>query len=812
MGFRVDSLWQDVRYAARRLAHAPMFTCTAVIVLALGVGVNTAFFSLVNGVLFRPLSVQNADRLVNVARTRGGAVNLDGGLDERRLERMKERRPTLVGNFFSVRNVFAAVESGGAAKRVMAEAVSGNYFETLGLRPLAGRLLLPEDDNAGAGGPAVLSARFWRREFGADPNVIGRPVRVSGAPLTVVGVAPEAFGGMTGPNILGADLWAPMNSLRPLLATANRGGVVLSVFGSLSATATISRADAEIRVLGAGIDPDDADIGLAVVAATQALMPTPLVRILSMLGVALLAISSVVLFIACANLSGLVLARASRRGTEVAIRLAIGADRRRILQMQMVETALLSTIAGAIGFGVAWSLTRALTLVPIPEIGGMVMRLNATPDLRVFGFALLAAAVTTMLVGWMPAARMAETDPLRAWSASGGGGGVTPRIRASTSRLVAFQFGGSLSLLLIASLFVRSATTAATYDAGIDMTHVVAARLDLRMQNIKDADGPVMFERLLSGATPPGVRAALASGVPIGGDGRQESLRVYGQATAYIAHTLVISRSFFEMFDLQIVNGRKFGEQDVIGQPRVAIVNEVVAADLWPGRNPVGQSVRIESMQDGPTAIVVGVVRETDLAERVGRDRRYILLPLAQNYTPRMALLVSGNHDAASLATTLKKVVASATPEVAVFDVKPLAAFIGIGATGAGFAAAAIGAIGLLGLFIAMVGLYGTVASVVGERTREFGIMRALGADAGHIRRLVLRDAIRMLALGMAPGFVLTFLLAGFLQSWLLGLPAHDPVTFIVVPMVMFAVGCCAALIPAHRASKTDPTAAIRHL
>lgn len=812
MGFSLDSLAQDVRYAARRLARAPMFTAVAVIVLALGVGVNTAFFSLVNGVLFRPLAVQNADRLVNVARTRGGVVNLDGGLDERRLQRIKERTPTLVGNFFSVHNIFAAVESGGAARHVMAEAVSGNYFETLGVRPLAGRLLQSEDEKVGVGGPAVLSARLWRREFGSDPQVIGRAVRVSGVPLTVVGVAPEDFGGMTGPNILGADLWAPINSLRPLFATANRGGVVFAVFGRLSATATISRADAEIRVLGAGIDPDDADIGLAVVAATKALMPTPLVRILSMLGVSLLAISSLVLFIACANLSGLVLARASRRATEVAVRLAIGADRRRILQMQIVETALLSAIAGAVGFGVAWGLTRALALVAIPEIGGMVMRLNATPDLRVFGFAFMAAAATTMLVGWMPAARMADTDPLRAWSASGGGGGVTPRVGASTSRLVAFQFGASLSLLLIASLFIRSATAAATYDAGIDMAHVVAARIDLRMQNIKDTDGALVFERLMAGSTPPGVRAALASGVPIGGDGRQESLRVYGQATAYVAHALVISRSFFEMFDLQLVNGRKFEAQDVAAQPRVAIVNEVVAADLWPGRNPVGQSVRIESMRDGPTVTVVGVVRETDLAERVARDRRYILLPLAQNYTPKMALLVSGNHDAAPLATTLKKVVMSATPEVAVFDVKPLAAFIGIGATGAGFAAAAIGAIGLLGFFIATVGLYGTVAYVVGERTREFGIMRALGADASHIRLLVLRDAIRMLALGMAPGFVITFLAAGFLQSWLLGLPAHDPVTFIVVPLAMFAVGCCAALIPAHRASKTDPTAAIRHL
>jgi len=508
-----------------------------------------------------------------------------------------------------------------------------------------------------------------------------------------------------------------------------------------------------------------------------------------------------------------VLARASRRATEVAVRMAVGASRQRILQMQMVETALLSAIAGVVGFGVAWALTRAAGLLPIPEIGGIVVQPNATPDLRVFCFALVAAAATTMLVGWMPAARMADTDPLRAWSASGGGGGVTPRMRASTHRLVAFQFGASLALLLVASLFVRSATTASTYNAGIDMAHVIAGRLNLRMQNIKETAGPVIFDRLMSAADAVGDgRAALATGVPIGGDGRQEALRVYGQATAYVTHSLVISQSFFQLFDLQLVSGREFSEQDVPGQPNVAIVNDVVAADLWPGRNPIGQSFGVSTMQPGPTVTVVGVVKETDRAARDRRDRRYIFLPLKQNYTWQISLFVSGNGEAASLTTRLKTLVASAAPEIAVFDVKPLAAFIGLASTGAGFAAATIGAIGLLGFFIAMVGLYGTVAYVVGERTREFGIMRALGADSGHIRRLVLRDAIRMLLFGMAPGFVVTFLLAGFLQSWLLGFPVHDPLTFMVVPLVMFVVGCGAALIPAHRASKVDPTNAIRHL
>jgi len=812
MHFTVETLWQNVRYAWRRLVTAPMFLCVAVIVLALGVGVNTAFFSVVNGVLLRNLSVPNIDQLVNIAASRHGDVDINMGLNERRLDRLRERKPMLIEDLLTVHNFQVAVESDGPAALLMGEAVSGDYFTALGLRPLAGRLLVAADDTAGAGGPVVVSARFWRRQFGADPDAIGRTVRASGLPLTIVGVAPDSFTGLTAPNILAADLWVPQNSVRPLLETSNtRSGLTFRMFARLKSGATLTRADAEMRTLGVGIDPNDADVGLALVRARKGLLPTQLATLQSMLGFILLALSSLVLFVACANLSGLVLARASRRATEIAVRLAIGADRRRILQMQMVETALLSTIAGFVGFGVAWSLTRAAGLLPIPEIGGMVVRINAAPDLRVFVFALFATAVTSMLVGSMPAARMADTDPLRAWSASGSGG-VTPRLRASTSRLVAFQFGASLSLLLIASLFVRSATAATTYDAGVAMDRIAAGRVNLRIQKIKDADGPAVFDRLLSGAMVPGTRASLASGVPIGGDGRREGLRVYGRAATYVTHALVVSPSFFQMFDLQIERGRAFTDADAPPEPSVAVVNEVVADDLWPGQNAIGQSFRVSTMENSPTVTVVGVVKATDHSVRDGLDRRYIFLPLRQHYTPQMTLLVSGSGDASALATRLRALVASAAPELAVFDVKPLTAFIGLGATGAAAAAITIGATGLLGFFIATVGLYGTVAYVVGERTREFGIMRALGAGASHIRRMVLRDAIRMLLWGMAPGFVVTFLSAGLLQSWLLGLPAHDPLTFAVVPLVMFLGGCLAALIPAHRAANVDPTNAIRHL
>lgn len=814
MGFSVDSLMRDVRYATRRLIAAPIFTGIAITTLALGVGVNTAFFSVINGVIFRPLPIAHADRLVSLAATDEGVVDNNRGLDELRLGRLVERGPKLVRDVFTVRNFQTALDIGGPASLVMGEAVSGNYFSALGLRPIAGRLLVPADDLAGANGPAVLSARVWTRDFGRDPAVVGRVVGLSGLRLTVVGIAPEGFTGMTIPNILSADVWAPQNSLRPLIETVNnpRGGLHFRVFARLADDATVVRADAEIRRLGVGIDPVDAASGTAVVAASQGLLPTQLATLQNLLGLGLVALSSLALFIACANLSSLVLARVSGRTTEIAVRMAIGAERRHLFRMQLVETSLLAGAAGLVGFGMAWGLTRLAGLLPIPEIGGMVMLIDAAPDLRVFFFALIAAGGTAILIGWAPAARIAETDPLRAWTSSGGASGSTPGVAASTRRLIAFQVGASLAMLLVATLFVRSATAATTYDVPVDMNRIAAGRLNLAVQKIDEAGGQVLFDRVLAARVPGVQLVAVTSGVPIAGGGKIEQLRVDGRLGGLLTHSLIVSPSAFDLLNVQLVRGRGFADTDVDGGQRVAMINDVVAADLWPGKDPVGRRFFLPTAGIKDSVVVVGVVAETDRTALDRRDRRYIFLPLKQNYAPQMTVLVSGDAGGAPMTANLKALIASAIPEAAVFDVKPLSAAIGLGATGLRFAAATIGAVGFLGFVIAMVGLYGTVSFVVSERTREFGIMRALGADARHIQALVLRDAIRMLMFGMIPGLVITFLLAGFLRSWLLGLPPHDAVTFVTVPLVMMIVGVVATLLPARRASRVDPMQAIRHL
>jgi predicted permease len=810
MAIAIESVGRDVRYALRRLARTPGFTCIAIVTLALGVGVNTAFFSVVNGVIFRPLPVARVDRLVNIAATEGGNLELNRGLDALRLSRLIERKPQFVRDFFTVHNFQTAFDTGGAASLVMGEAVSGNYFQALGLRPLAGRLLDAGDDLAGANGPVVLSAHVWARDFGRDPAAVGRVIGVSGIRLTVVGVAPDGFTGMTAPNIFTADLWAPQNSIVPLVETPGntRGGLHFRAFARLHESATMSRADAEMRRLGVGIDPADDAGGLAVVPASKGMLPVQLATLQAVIGTLLVALSSLVLLIACANLSGLVSTRVSGRTSEIAVRMAIGAERRHLVQMQLVETSLLAGGSGFVGFAFAWSLTRLAGLLPIPEMGGVVMRINATPDLRVFFFALLAAAGAAALVGWSPAMRAAEIDPMQAWSASGGTSGQTRRGSAATTRLIAFQVGASLAMLLVATLFVRSAIAAASYDVDVDLARITGGHVNLAVQKIPDARGSAVFERLLAANTPDGQALALASGVPIAGNGRLEKIRVDGQLSGLVTHSLVVSPNVFAVLRIQLVQGRTFTDRDAAGSPNVAVVNETLASDLWPGKDPIGRSFSIPTSGSAGAVTVVGIVRESDHTAMDRRDRRYMFLPLRQNYLPQMTVLTAGNSSEA--ADRLKAAVASATPEVAVFDVKPLAALIGFAVTGSRFAAATIGAAGLLGFVIAMVGLYGTVSFVVGERTREFGIMRALGADGRHIQMLVMRDATRMLGLGVMPGLLITFLLAGFLRSWLLGLPPHDPVTFVAVPGAMLIVGFLAALIPARRASRVDPMQAIR--
>ncbi|HUL71638.1 MAG TPA: ABC transporter permease [Vicinamibacterales bacterium] len=799
----------DLRYGARRLLRAPLFSSVSVLVLSLGIGVNAAFFGVVNGAIFKPVNVPNQQRLVNITATENGAISTNVGFTARRFERLEERHPRSVRRMFRVGHFQVVLFQGGSASPVMGEGVSGDYFTALGIRPLMGRLLTAADDAAGTGGPVVISARAWRRYFAADPGVVGRAIRLSGEPATIAGVADDGFTGLTAPNLIGADIWVPWSAADSFLPKY-RDGALFLVFAELQSGTTLRDADSEMRLLGSGIEPGR-DLGLAAVPAMTAVLPTQLAAAQAALGAVLLAVSGLVLLAACANVSGLLLARAVDRRREVAVRVALGASRPQIFRMQLAEAALLTAAAGSVGYGLFVLVSKSASTVATPEFGGLVASVDLTPDLRVFLFALLVACVTVFLAGLAPAARMAETSPLEAWANSGGGSSVTPRTTRARTRLVALQMAVSVMLLVVAVLFVRSASAAGRETLVARDLNVVVGRLDLRMQKIAPPEWPAVADRLLDAAISRGQPlTALSSGVPASSDGAWVTLSEIGAEARLVGRSLTVSPSFFRVIGAPLVNGREFTEQDAAGSPAVAMVNDVAAADLFPNLGAVGRQIRLSS-SNGPVVTIVGVVHTSGASEGDRRNRRFVFLPLAQNPIARLVIVQRASAGDAS-ARGLMSVVAAASPELAVFDIKPLSDYLSPTASTFQYGARVLSAAGFLGFVIALVGLYGAVTYAVIARAREFGIMRALGADERHIRWIVLRDALRLLAFGTGPGLLAALVIGLVVGSWLSGVAPYDPVTFATVPGAMAVVSVLACLIPARRACRIDPVQAIRDL
>jgi len=810
MDWRLPDLRGDIRFGARRLLRTPVFTGVAVLVLSLGVGVNAAFFGVVNGAIFKLVNVPNQQRLVNIAATENGTINTNMGFTSRRFERLVERNPRSVRRMFPVGHFQVVLFQGGSASPVMGEGVTGNYFLALGVRPLMGRLLTPADDLAGSGGPVVISARAWRRYFAADPGVVGRTIQVSGESATIVGVAEDGFRGLTAPNLIGADLWVPWSGADPFLPKY-RDGALFRVFAELSDGMTLRDADSEMRLLGSGIEPGH-NLGLAVVPAMTAVLPTPLAAAQAVLGTVLLAVSGLVLLAACANVSGLLLARAVDRRREVAVRVALGASRARIFQMQLSETALLAAAAGALGYALFVVVSKLVSSVALPEFGGLVASVDVTPDLRVFLFALLVACLTVFLSSFAPAARMAEISPLEAWANSGGGLSVTPTTAHVRTRVVALQMAVSVVLLVLAGLFTRSVSAAAREVLVPGDMNVIVGRVDLRMQKVAQDEWPRVADRLLGEARAQGQPlTALSSGVPASSDGAWIQFSDIGADVRLTGRSLTVSPSFFTVIGAPIVKGREFSEQDAIGSPKVAILNDVAAADLWPDVPAVGKQIRLSSSPASPVVTVVGVVHTRDATEGDRRNRRFVFLPLSQNSVGRLVIvqrLATGDASARSL----QAVVAAASPELAVFDVTPLWDYLSPSAAVFQYGARVLSAAGLLGFAIALVGLYGVLTYAVTARAREFGIMRALGADHRDIRWLVLRDALRLMAFGTVPGLLIALVASLAIAGRLQGVAPYDPLTFTVVPGSMAIVGVLACLIPAHRACRVDPVQVIRDL
>ena len=815
-----DSVWQDLRYGIRLLRRSPLFTLTAALSLAIGIGANTTIFSAASAMLLRPLpGIAEPGRLVDIGRTQNGRDFDNSSYPNYRDIRA---RVTTLTDVYAIKLDAQPMGLGGqdGAERIYGMIVSANYFPVLGTRAHAGRLLNDADDEGAPGSHPVLviSYELWQRRFGGSASVIGQTVPLNGYPFTIVGVAPPGFQGTT---LMRSDAWVPMAStplVSPRLRSANlltsRPAVWLLMGGRLKPGVTVAQANAELVSIGAGLEREfpKENRGKGLKAVASAVVPGHIDVFVGFLGL-LMAIVGLVLLIACVNLSGMMLARAAGRRREIAVRLAIGASRWRLARQLLTETALLFLVGCGLGLLLSrWLHAMLMSLLPaLPVPVGIEMPIDG----RVMAFAIALSFVASVLSGLAPALQSSRPDLLPALKADGGGtfGG---RLRMRSVFLVG-QVAMSLLLVVTAGLFLRALGHATAIDPGFDRTNVDVLMLDFSLARYDETTGPVFARDLVNRAgSRPGVRsAALVSDLPLDG-GRQgygpirtPGLR-RGDSEEVPADWNVVSPGYFKTLDLRLVRGRDFTDADKTGAPRVAIVNEAFARVAWGTPDAIGRTIELNDDPSGgwQQATIVGIAADARVIWLDARVDPYIYVPLAQRYTPRLALVVK-NAGATSI-PDMRTAIREINPDMPVSQAMPMTDVTALTLIPQRIAAGVAGSLGVICLLLAAIGIYGMTSYSVNRRVREIGIRVALGADGSSVLRLMLRQAIVLTFVGVAIGLGVSAVAAVVLASLLVGVPRIDPLTFGSSAMLFIIVALAASYLPARRATRVDPMIALR--
>lgn len=813
-------LFSDVRYAIRVLIRSPLFSITAILSLAIGIAASTAIFSLADAMLFRPrVGITEPERVVDIGRSMRGegfdnfGYPLFAAMRERNttLERMSalrfEPEPMNMGDAESSERVFAAL-------------VSSNFFQVLGTRAAVGRFFLPEEDRTEGTHPvAVMNHGFWIRRFNGDPSIVGTPVRLNGLPYTVVGVAEEGF---TGTSIVGADFWVPfamdqhVRSADTSLLT-NHDAVWHTAIGRLKPGVTRQQAQEELNAIMKTHFADRGDArgerwGIAV--AESARIPAPIrtavVGFIAMLGT----LTGLVLLIACSNVASMLLARALNRRREVATRLAVGASRKRIIGQLLIEGLTLALLAAAVSVPATVAAVQVLSAfqpeLPIP----LVLELQVDP--RVLWFSLVLAAVTTIAFALLPALQSTRFDLVPALH---GANATSDRRRAWLRQsLVAGQVAMALLLLVAAGLFLRSLQEAAAVDAGFDVSNIDTLQLDLRLAGYRGADGAHATEELIERfRLVPGATAVAASRmVPLQGIGMGlGGLRVPGYVGPGGRDTIeadwdIVSTDYFTTLDLPIVKGRAFTAADRDGATQVAIINERMAEQLWPGRDPIGQQIfhQYERNRERPLHIV-GVAKTAKYRSLSENARNFIYVPITQQFRADVTFYVR-RAPGASQIPAMRQALRAFNPGLPVVYAQTLEDATAIGLLPQRIAAWIAGSVGTVGLLLAAMGLYGLTAFSVAQRTREIAVRMALGATRQAVLSLVLRQSARLALAGAVVGLALAIGVSMLLRSVLIGIEPVDPLAFITATAMLAGVLLAASWAPARRAANLDPMRALR--
>lgn len=822
----MDTLRQDIRFGVRSLGKAPGFTAIAIITLALGIGVNSAIFSVVNAVLFRPLPVQAPEQLVEIY----GKQASESGYGTHSYPNYLSYREaaTTVSDVIAYSNFMANLVQDGTAQMVVGEVVSDNYFSGLGVNAAMGRFFTAaEAAPIDAAAFAVISHRFWHTRFNASPDVVGKTLRLNGTVYQIVGVADAEFGGMIpGAN---TNLWIPITMAErvepfgnqrvpePAPGTTrfdNRGRHWLSIKARMKPGVTDQQVRAEfeglIARLGAAYPAFLGKERVAVFPSADVRLHPDADRYVAPAGLLLVAAVGLVLLVACANLANLTLARASGRGHELAVRAALGASRGRLARQLITESLVLAMAGGALAFPLAAVLTTLAGRIkpPMP----IEFSLAISPDWRVMVYTLLVAIGTGLAFGLLPALRASRPDlvPTLKEAAADGKRG---RFRLRDALVVA-QMAVSLVLIVVGALFVRSLSAAATVPLGYDAARIGFMTVPLDMIGYDDTRGGALLERAAQRLRDvPGVQAvSLTSRLPLSLNNNGFAVRVVGQelpdGRPHAVDGAYVDEHYVDAMSLTLLAGRGIELADRDESRRVVVVTRAMAERFWPGgpHNALTREIRLTT--DGPTYQVIGVVADHALNTPGEPAKEYVLLPFRRtqtygNYVVRTAT------PADAMIPAFEREWRALEPDVVFMDKGTLRDLADVRLFPVRAGAWLIGACGVLAMLVAAVGLYGVIAYSVNQRVREMGIRSALGAQPAAIVRMVIREGMLLVAIGAGVGALLAFAAARVLAG-VLFVPPFDPVSFIVATTVLTLSALLANLLPAWRAARVDPMVALR--
>ena len=799
----IEDLWRDFRFSLRSLLKRPGFTAIALLALALGIGANTAIFSLVNAVILQPLPYRDPDRLISVYGTRNrstqGSVGPTDFLDYRSQNKTFEQFAAS-GSMMLPMNLTGS----GEPERLNASIITGNYFDTFGVRPALGRGFSLENEKTGQDHVTVLSHAFWQTRFGGDPNIVNKTINLDGKAYEVLGVMPAE---VVLPQP--AQLWVPINfDADPEMKMRNAR--FLRGIGRLKEGVTLDQAQVDTDLIAAQLEQQypDSNTGwsLRLIPLREILVGGSRTMLFILFGAV-----GFVLLIACANVANLLLVRAAARQKEIAMRTALGASRLRIIRQMITESLLLAIFGGALGALLAVAGVKLLVSLGEDNIPRTA---NVKIDATVLAFTLLISLATGLLFGLAPAIRTMKENLVDALKDGTRGGSEATVKNRTRSLLVVFESAIAVMLLIAAGLLIRSLVALQNVDPGFDPNNVLTLRVDLPRQKYNTPEkASNFFEQLETRvAGLPGVEAVgLITDLPLSGEARDMPYRVEGRpATSDIAFVDFrrVNKNYFSAMRIPLRRGRNFTEQEVRQSDKAIVVSQAFVDSVFPNEEALGKRLIIWSGIRNEPYEIIGIVGDTRYQSLQGEPSATMYVPTRELLFVNLVIRTQG--DPLSLVGGVRKEVNALDPDQPIAAIRPMTEWVAMSAAGARYRTTLLGLFALLAMILAATGIYGVMSYSVAQRTQEIGVRMALGARPLDVLKLVVRQGMMLALIGVIVGLAGAFALTRVMSSLLFGVTERDPITFVAVAALLIVVAFIACFVPAHRATRVDPLITLR--